>query len=366
MRVLRCLVVALVAATALSACARSEAAHHGVRPQADATPLSQLDPIANPKSYVGPSTAVLSDPAVKPVSDDSAQELPATVASHDVGGKRDVVVKDTSRVIAVNLSGSIASTVWGLGFGDTLVGRDISTDLPGTEKLPVVTKDGHSINAEAVLALDPTLVITDGTVGPRDVVEQLRDAGVTVVFVENKPSFAGAAELARHVAAVFGAPAAGELLADRIASEVAATQKEIERLVPADKDDRLSMVFLYLRGGSGIYYLFGRESGASDLIAGLGGDDVAERLGWTGLRPMTDEAIVAADPDLILVMAGGLESTNGIDGLLAAKPALALTKAGQNRRFVDMADGDVLSFGPRSAEILAGLARAIYAPRPQK
>jgi iron complex transport system substrate-binding protein len=80
------------------------------------------------------------------------------------------------------------------------------------------------------------------------------------------------------------------------------------------------------------------------------------------MQPMTDEAIIAANPDLILVMTDGIESAGGIDELLRAKPAIALTSAGQNRRFVDMADGDILSFGPRSAAVLDALARAIYAP----
>ncbi|KTR81315.1 hypothetical protein NS354_12565, partial [Leucobacter chromiiresistens] len=43
-------------------------------------------------------------------------------------------------------------------------------------------------------------------------------------------------------------------------------------------------------------------------------------------------------------------------------PATAVTTAGEHRRFVDMEDGTVLSFGPRSAEILDALARAVYAP----
>ncbi len=73
-------------------------------------------------------------------------------------------------------------------------------------------------------------------------------------------------------------------------------------------------------------------------------------------------AIVAMDPDVILVMTDGLASVGGVDGLLKSKPAIALTSAGQHKRIVDMADGDILSFGPRSAAILDALARAIYAP----
>ncbi|GAA3201245.1 heme/hemin ABC transporter substrate-binding protein [Microbacterium terregens] len=353
----------LAAMLGLAACS---APAPGSEPVAAATdiprvPLSELTASADPRALEGPSTAILGDAAIVPVLADPAQALPATVLSRDAAGDVGTVVADTSRVIAMDLSGSLAATVWGLGFGDTLVGRDVSTTIPGTEDLPIVTTGGHTVNAESIIALAPTLVLTDGSVGPRDVVEQLRDVGITVVFVENTASFDGAAQLARDVAAVFAAPEAGELLAAQIAGDVATARSEIARLAPSG-EDRLRIVFLYLRGAAGVYYLFGQESGADDLIAGLGGVDVAGELGWRGMQPLTDEAMLAADPDLILVMTGGLDSVGGVDALLESKPAIALTRAGERRRIVDMADGQILSFGPRSASVLDALARAVYAP----
>lgn len=329
---------------------------------ADGRPLAELDLVADPRGYVGPSSAVLADEAIEPVDEDPAQTLPATVVSRDPGGDVEVEVDDTSAVIGLDMAGSIAATIWGLGLGETLVGRDISTTFPGAADLPVVTSGGHAIDAESVLALRPTLVITDGSIGPRDVLIQLREAGVAVVFVDNDSSFDGAVDLARAVAAALGVPDAGELLAERIRAEVDAKIAEIAAIAPTAEADRVRMMFLYLRGGSGVYYLFGEESGADDLIRGLSGVDVAGEIGWTGMQPMTDEAIIAANPDLILVMTDGIASAGGVDGLLAAKPAIGLTAAGQNKRFVDMADGDILSFGPRSAAVLDALARAIYAP----
>ena len=355
-------VVATLAIVLVASCAAAPGASTADGSAADDTPLSDLDVLDDPLAYEGPSTARLVDRDIDPVADDPAQTLPVTVVSHDRAGDVEVVVDDTSRVIALDLAGSIAATVWGLGLGDTLVGRDGSTTFPGADDLPVVTQDGHSINAEAVLALDPTVVITDGSVGPRDVLEQLRSAGVTVVFLEKTSSFAGASEMARYVAATLGVPAAGEALAQRIEADVATTRDQIASFAP-EGEGRLRMVFLYLRGSTNVYYIFGRESGASDLIEGLGGVDVASELGWNDLQPLTDEAIVAADPDLVLVMTGGIESTGGVEGLIADRPAIALTAAGERQRFVDMADGDVLSFGPRSAEVLAALARAVYAPQ---
>ena len=348
-------------ATGLAACAVPPGGATTPSPTvSDGRPLAELDLLADPRDHVGPSTALLPTEAIDPIGDAPTPQLPAAVASRDPGGDVAVTVDDTSRVLGLDLSGSIAATIWGLGLGDTLVGRDTATTFDGAADLPVVTTGGHSVDAESVLALRPTLIVTDGSIGPRDVLTQLRESGVAVVFVDREPSFAGAAQLARDVAAALGVAATGDLLADRILRDVDAKIAEIAAIAPPA--DRVRMIFLYLRGGAGIYYLFGEESGAGDLIRGLAGVDVAGEIGWTGMQPMTDEAIIAANPDLILVMTDGIESAGGIDALLQAKPAIGLTAAGQNRRFVDMADGDILGFGPRSAAVLDALARAIYAP----
>ena len=75
------------------------------------------------------------------------------------------------------------------------------------------------------------------------------------------------------------------------------------------------MAFLYLRGTSAVYLIGGQGSGADDLIASAGGVDVGAESGLDAFVPLTPEALVAADPDTILVMTKGLESVGGIDGL---------------------------------------------------
>lgn len=355
--------VAGLAAALMLMAGCSGSVHGSVQGAAPRPALSEIEALADPRAYEGPSTAVLPDAGIEPIAESPDQRLPATVTSYtQAGDEEQFEITATDRVVAVDLAGSIAATVWALGFGDTLVGVDQSTTFPGTEDLDRVTSGGHTVNAEAIIALAPDVVITDGTVGPRDVIEQLRDVGITVVFVDNAPSFQGAQDLVRQVAGVYGAPEAGEQLAERIGQEIDETVAEVAELVPDDEADRLRILFLYLRGNAGVYYLFGSESGADELISALGGVDVAGELGWEGMRPMTDEALVAADPDLILTMTGGIESVGGVEGLLQEKPAVALTTAGEKRRIVDMEDGAVLSFGPRSATVIDALARAIYAP----
>ncbi len=190
----------------------------------------------------------------------------------------------------------------------------------------------------------------------------MRDAGIPVVVVDSHRDLDTVGDLITSVAAAVGLPDEGETLAARTAAEIEDVTAQIDRLAPADPADRLRVVFLYLRGQAGGYYLFGEGSGADSLIGALGAVDVAGEIGWQGMRPVTDEGLVAAQPDLVLVMTKGLESVGGVDGLLEQLPAVAETPAGQHRRVVDMADNQVLSFGPTSAQTLDALARAFYAP----
>jgi iron complex transport system substrate-binding protein len=322
--------------------------------------LADADIIDDPGAWVGPSTALLAesdDESVTELAPDE-QSLPVTVT--DSQGT-EVTVSDTSRVLALDVYGTLARTVYELGLGDTLVGRDTSTGFAAAADLPLVTPSGHDLNAESILALDPSLIITDTTLGPWDVILQMREAGIPVVIVDSERRLETAGDLVRDVAEILGVPERGEDLATDLEADIADVTQQISEIAP-DDEDALRMAFLYVRGNAGIYYLFGAESGTDSLITSLGGRDVATEVGWTGMRPVTDEGIIAMEPDVLLVMTAGLESAGGVDGLLESVPALALTPAGENRRIVDMADSEILSFGPMSARVLEALAVAVYAP----
>jgi iron complex transport system substrate-binding protein len=278
----------------------------------------------------------------------------------------EVTVSDTSRILALDLYGSTARIVFELGLGDRVVGRDTTSAFPEIEDLPLVTENGHELNAEAILELAPSVIITDTSLGPWDAILQMRDSGIPVVVVDSHRDIDSAPALIRQVADALGVSAEGSDLAERTAAEIAQTTAAIGALVPAESERRLRMVFLYVRGQAGVYYMFGGGSGADSLITALGGVDVASEIGWEGMRPVTDEGLIAAEPDLLLMMTEGLNSVGGVDGLLERLPAVAQTPAGRHRRIVDMDDREVLSFGPITAGVLDALARAIYAPELRK
>lgn len=355
--------LATVAALLLSGCQTSgQSANVDSAAAVELPRLSNLTPIADPTSWEGPSSAVIGGPTISKVADHPDQQLPATVISHDKNGDVEVQVKDTSRLLALSITGTIAELVDAYGLADSLVGRDVSTRLPGYEDLPVVTRDGHSIDAEGVLALNPSLIITDGSIGPTDVVLQLRDAGVQVVTVTRAHDPETTYELAREIADALGIAPLAEKLNSGLRKAIGDKEAEIRRLLPEDPALVPKIAFLYVRGNAGIYYLFGEGSGADSLIESLGAIDVAEAIGWVGEKPLTDEALVALNPDIILVMRKGLASTDGVDGLIAAQPSIALTKAGMNRRVIDVDDTLIFAGGTRIPDVLDGLARAVYAP----
>lgn len=325
---------------------------------ATAKPWSQVTPLADPKAYQGPSTAHLTGTDIVPVTNDPHPVLPATVT--DSQGTKVTVTSD-DRILALDLYGSLSATVFGLGLGDHMVGRDQSTGFPSAQHLPLVTSGAHVLNAEAILKLHPTVIITDTTLGPWDVILQMRDVGVPVVIVPSQRTLDNVPALTTQVAAALGVPDAGRQLNDRLTSEINATKAQVAAIAPKDPDKKLRIDFLYVRGQAGVYYIFGKGSGADSLIDALGGVDVATESGITGFAPLNAEALAKTRPDVILFMTAGLASVGWVDGALKL-PGVAETPAGERKRIVDMSDYQILSFGPLTAQVIDALARAIYAP----
>ncbi len=302
---------------------------------------------------VGPRTAVIDNPNPEPVAVSPDSQLPVTVPSFD---GTQVTVTDTSRIVAADQYGTLTTTVHALGLGDRLVGRDTSADFPAVAGVTDVTPGGHSLSAEGILALNPTVVLTDTSIGPLSVQEQLRAAGIAVVFFDPTRTLGGVSTQIQDVADALGVPDEGAALAARTRADIDAARS----LAPTDTAP-LKIAFLYMRGPA-IKMLAGPGSGADELVDALGAVDAGTASGLTDqFVPVTSEALIAAAPDVILMMTGGLESIGGIEGLQQV-PGIAQTPAGRSHRVVDMADGVVLSFGPNTGKVLDALARAVYEP----
>ena len=261
-----------------------------------------------------------------------------------------VEVTDSSRIIVLNEA--IAEIVVSLGMQDFIIGRDATTTLASLLDVEEVS-NGHDISAESVLSLRPSVVIGDTRTGPPEALQQLRAAGVAVLVAPEVWTLSDLPSRVEMIAGALGIPRAGDRLVDL-------TQRAIDdalRGVGAYADV-LRVAFLYVRGTASVYLLGGTGSGADELVAATGAVDVGALNGLSAFTPLTAEAIVQADPDVLLVMTRGLDSVGGIDGLLAL-PGVSSTRAAATRAVIAVDDDLLLSFGPRTGALIARLAELL-------
>jgi iron complex transport system substrate-binding protein len=251
-----------------------------------------------------------------------------------------------SPVRIVSLASGVGETLAALGVADRVVGRDETSDVPAISAAPVVTK-AHSVSAERVLALNPDLVLIDAQTSPIEAIEQIERAGVTVVEVPEAWTLADMVPRTEAVAAAVGVDAT---------SLIAALPTESTSSETSPSGPRVA--FLYLRGTSGIYLLGGEGSGADSLITAAGGVDVGAQAQFDPFVPLTAEALATLNPDVLLVMTKGLESVNGVEGLLQL-PGVAQTQAGKDGRVIIVDDTVLLSFGPRTPALVERLREAL-------
>ncbi|MDB4942393.1 MAG: Heme transporter, cell surface heme and hemoprotein receptor HmuT [Labilithrix sp.] len=249
----------------------------------------------------------------------------------------------------VTAGSAITEIVYALGAGDQVVGADTSSLFP--EEARKVPRVGYqrTLSAEGILSLRPTLLLASAEAGPPAVVEQLRSAGLRLEIIGAEPTLAGARGRIARVAAVLGRDPA-PLLA-RLDEDLARAKAQVART-----RGRPAVVALYARGGNDTY-VFG-ESTTADLMIALAGGVNAMR-GFSGSRPVTAEAIVAAAPDVLLLPSRGLESLGGIDGVLRV-PGVRDTLAGKNRRVVAVDDLLLLGFGPRTGAAVSELCTELH------
>jgi len=106
------------------------------------------------------------------------------------------------------------------------------------------------------------------------------------------------------------------------------------------------VLFIYSRG-SGAPQVGGTKNASDEMIKLAGGENAVKD--FEGFKPLTPEALVAIQPDVILLPTRGLQSLGGIEAVLKL-PGIADTPAGKNRRIIDIDDLLLLSFSPRVGE----------------
>jgi len=251
----------------------------------------------------------------------------------------------------VTVGGAATEIVYALGAENALVGTDTSSVYPeAAQKLPQVGYQ-RQLSAEGVLSLKPTLVVALPEAGPPAAVRQIEDAGIKVLRVNNESSAEGAKTKIRQIAEALNRREKGEELIRKLESDLA----DAEKIVRA-KTTKPRVVFIYSRG-AGAAQVGGSNTPADAMIRMAGGVNAVTE--FSEYKPLTPEALVAAQPDVILFPARGLQTIGGIEAVLEL-PGVRETPAGKNRRIVAVDDPLLLGFTPRLGEGVRELCEKIH------
>lgn len=260
------------------------------------------------------------------------------------------VAQTPERIVAAG--GVITEVLYLLGLQDRLVGIDSTSQFPA-QALKDKPNIGYvrALSAEGILSLKPSMVLAIDGAGPPDAISLVSEAGVRLVRVSDDTSPEGVVAKIEQI----GAIAEAAEPARRLAAQTKAGFDEVATLRAALPAKRRVLFVLSLQNGRAL--VGGRNSTGDGIIKLAGGINAADMI--EGYKPMSDEAVIAAAPDVILMMNNGTNHNTTTEELFAM-PAFSQTPAAARRGHILMDGLYLLGFGPRTPAAARDLMAALY------
>lgn len=259
--------------------------------------------------------------------------------------------EEAQRIVSVG--GSVTEVIYALGAQDRVIARDSTSTFPvEVTALPDV---GYvrALSPEGLLAVNPDLILAEDGAGPPETVAQLKAAAVPFVTVPNGWTAEAVGAKIRAVGVALGLETQAETLATEVTQQIAAAS-EAAAALPGPKPRALFV--LSTQGGR--VMVSGTGTQAAGMLTLAGAENAVTE--FQGYKPLTDEAVIAAAPDVIVMMDRGGDHGATAETLFAL-PAMALTPAGRTKALVRMDGLYLLGFGPRTGAAVEELSRAIHA-----
>jgi iron complex transport system substrate-binding protein len=202
----------------------------------------------------------------------------------------------------VVMGGALAEWVCELGARDAIVGADTTCTWPAS--LASVPKIGYErmLGAEGILSLQPQLVLATDQAGPPAVFEILERAGVMVVRVPSQHDAASARLKLQRCAAALGLQEAGRKRAAEFDSEWRRTIDYVKSSnTAAGSTPPPRLLFMWSRAGRQPV-VAGLDTAANAMFELAGARNAVQS--FKQYRPLSAEALLSIDPDLIVTTAG--------------------------------------------------------------
>ena len=202
----------------------------------------------------------------------------------------------------ISTAPSNTEVLMALGLGDKLVAIDkYSTDIEGINtELPQI--DFLNPDAETIIGLEPDIVIASGhnkTGSVEDPFKAISEAGIPVVYIPSSDSIDGIYKDIEFIADVVNERSKGKEIVDDMKAQV----EEIKAIGDTITDKKS----VYFEISPAPYLSsFGKSTFLNEMIEIIGAKNIFENEeGW--ISP-TAEAIIDANPDVIITNAGYMEN----------------------------------------------------------
>ena len=202
----------------------------------------------------------------------------------------------------ISTAPSNTEVLMALGLGDKLVAIDkYSTDIEGINtELPQI--DFSNPDAETIIGLEPDIVIASGhnkTGSVEDPFKAISEAGIPVVYIPSSDSIDGIYKDIEFIADVVNEKSKGKEIVDDMKSQV----EEIKAIGDTITDKKS----VYFEISPAPYLSsFGKSTFLNEMIEIIGAKNIFENEeGWVS---PTAEAIIDANPDVIITNAGYMEN----------------------------------------------------------
>ena len=258
----------------------------------------------------------------------------AAICFTDMTGREITLDEPAARVVA--LSAADCEIIYALGAEDILVGRGEYCDWPAEVlELPAVAS-GSETNIEQILALDPDVLLMADMAQTEEQVEQLENAGITVV-VSDADNIEGVYQSITNTGALLGKSEEAAALVTDMQNTFAAIESESE-------DSGKTVYFEVSPLQYGLW-----AAGADTFM-----NEVAEMMGLTnifadvsGWCEISEEQVIQRAPDYIVTISMYFgEGPTPVEEILSRAgweniPAVA------NSKILNLANNELSRPGPR-------------------
>lgn len=287
--------------------------------------------------------------ACNPVKIPITPTAAATIAVQD-GLNRQVTLKEQARRI-VSLSASNTEILYAIGAGVQMVGRDEFSDFPAEAKsLASVGGSMGKYNLEEIARLQPDLVLA-AEINTPEQVKALENLNLNVFYLANPKDFNGLYTNLKIIGKLTGRDVEAQKLIDSLEQRVKAVQEKTAKATTKPK------VFYELDATEPAKpYTIGPGTFIDMLIQMAGGNNIGAALKGEWVQ-ISVEQLLVANPEIILLG----DSNYGITPKqVAERPGWSIMKAVKENKVLAFDDNLVARPGPRLVDGLESIARLVH------